>query len=218
MTSRPVRLISARPNGSGAGSSARGPSMLEQPRVVDDERRVGARHRAAHQAVGIRRRRRRHDLEPRRVGEHAVRAVAVLRRAGAAHAVQIMECDGDIEPSAGHVMRHRRLIHDLRPGEIGEGRGAEIDERARAGHRCAGRERRDRGFRGRRIDHASREIGADSLHQRALGAEPKHIAADDATARIGGQSVVQGRDERGGEACCFCHRRSVRRMQLRKRG
>ncbi len=218
MTSRPARLISARPNGSGAGSSGKRAFDAQQPCVVDDEGRVGARHRAADEAVGIRRRRRRHDLEAGRIGEHAVRAVAVLRRAGAAHAVQIVERDGHIEPAAGHVMRHRRFVHDLRPGKISKRGGAEIDEGARAGHRRAGRERGDGGFRCRRIDHASREIAADAVHQRALGTEAKHIAADDAGARIGGQTVVQGRDERGGEACCFAHRRSVSRMQLQKRG
>ena len=129
----------------------------------------------------------------------------MLRGARTANAVQEMKRHRHVQASAGHVVSNRRFVGDLRPRQIGKARGAEIDERMRTGHRGAGAERGNGGFRGRRIDHPVREIVADAVHQLPLRTEPQHIAADNAGARIGAQSVVQRFDERGRECAGLAH-------------
>ena len=159
--------------------------------MADDHGRIVAGERCAHQPIHVGRARGRHDLQSRRVAHHRLRAVAVLRGAAAAHAVQQVKRDRHGQASARHVAGDRRFVDHLRPREKAEAAGAEIDERPHPRHGGADAGRGGARLGGRRIVDAVAKIRAHAIHQVALRPEPEHVAADQAHAGIGRKAVVE---------------------------
>ncbi len=102
---------------------------IQQPGVIDEDRRIVAGDGGLEQALHVARRRRNCDLQTGNIPQHGLGTAGVLRRAAAAQAVKKMEHHRHARLAAGHGKSVGRFVGDLRPGFINKTAGAEIDDR-----------------------------------------------------------------------------------------
>src|ERR1700738_3492456 len=103
--------------------------------------------------------------------------------------MQEMKRDRHRNFATRHVIAHGRFVRELRPREIAETAGAEIDERPYARHGGANSCCRCARVSFRTLIDAVAQILAHAVHEMALPSQPEHIASDQAYPRIRRETV-----------------------------
>ena len=141
------------------GRRLRALHAVEQP-VLDEDHRVRVLDGGPQQAVGVGRRRRHDDGQPRDVGQQRLEALRVLAARRAPGAELGPHGQRHLRRAAGHERQLGRLVEQLVEADAEEVEVHQLDHGAHPGHGRTDAEADDRRLGDRRVAHPSRTRSA----------------------------------------------------------
>ena len=164
---------------------------VEEP-VLDEDHGIRVLDGRPQEAIGIGRRRRHHDAQPRNVSQQRLQALGVLAARRSPCAELGPDRQRHLRGATGHERHLCRLVEQLVEADADEIEIHQLDDRAHARHGRAHSEADDGRLRDRSVPDAVTELVVEAPHEPEDVATLGHVDAGDEHPVVAGQLHLEG--------------------------